>query len=200
MSSKQAKPQVNPFLKLGLELGPLIVFFIVNQRSDLFSATAIFMVAVMISLGLSRHFMKHWPVMPLVSAVVVLIFGGLTLWLHDETFIKIKPTIVNVLFGATLLIGLAFGKSLLAFALDMVIELTDLGWKKLTFRWGVFFFFLAALNEIIWRTQTTEFWVSFKVFGTMPITILFAVAQTPLILKHEKKTAEKAPAVDDEDD
>jgi len=192
MTSKQAKPQINPFLKLGLELGPLIVFFIVNQKSDLFSATAIFMVAVLISLGLSRHFMKHWPVMPLVSAVVVLIFGGLTLWLHDETFIKVKPTIVNVLFGATLLIGLAFGKSLLAFALDMVIELTDLGWKKLTFRWGVFFFFLAALNEIIWRTQTTEFWVSFKVFGTMPVTILFAVAQTPLILKHEKKQAEQS--------
>lgn len=192
MTSKQAKPQINPFLKLGLELGPLIVFFIVNQRSDLFSATAIFMVAVLISLGLSRHFMKHWPVMPLVSAVVVLIFGGLTLWLHDETFIKVKPTIVNMLFGATLLIGLAFGKSLLAFALDMVIELTDLGWKKLTFRWGVFFFFLAALNEIIWRTQTTEFWVSFKVFGTMPITILFAVAQTPLILRHEKKQTEQS--------
>ena len=199
MTKAKAKHSVNPFVKLALELGPLVLFFFANQKGDLFLATSVFMVAVLVSLGLSRHFMKHWPVMPLVSAVVVLIFGGLTLWLHDETFIKIKPTIVNVLFGTTLLIGLAVGKSLLAFALDMVIDLTDEGWKKLTFRWGLFFFFLAVLNEVIWRTQTTEFWVSFKVFGTMPITILFAVAQTPLILRHEKKTDENKSSDDDDE-
>ena len=129
--------------------------------------------------------------MPVVSGIVVVVFGGLTLFLQDETFIKLKPTIVNTMFGLVLLGGLYFRKPLLQIVLDSVFELTEEGWRKLTLRWALFFFALAALNEIVWRTQTTDFWVSFKVFGIMPLTIAFALAQTPLLLRHEVKKAEE---------
>jgi intracellular septation protein len=122
--------------------------------------------------------------MPLVSGAVVLVFGGLTLALHDDLFIKLKPTIVNSLFGMVLLGGLAFGKPLLPYVLDSVFQLDAAGWKKLTFRWGVFFFVLAAINELVWRTQTTDFWVAFKVWGVMPLTMGFALAQTPMMMRH----------------
>ena len=125
--------------------------------------------------------------MPLVTAVAVVFFGTLTFLFHDEMFIKLKPTIVNALFGSALLIGLAMGKPLLPIVLDSVMRLTETGWRILTFRWGLFFFFLAALNEVVWRTQSNDFWVNFKVFGTMPITLIFAIAQAPLILRHEIK-------------
>jgi intracellular septation protein len=122
------------------------------------------------------------------------VFGGLTLALQNEIFIKLKPTIVNTMFGLILLGGLYFRKPLLAIVLDSMFELTDEGWRKLTLRWALFFFALAALNEIVWRTQTTDFWVSFKVFGIMPLTILFALSQTPLLLRHDasKKTEDAA--------
>ncbi len=178
---------LNPFLKLALEIGPLVVFFIANQRAGIFAATGLFMVAVIASLAVSWVLTRHLPVMPMVSAVVVLVFGGLTLFLQDELFIKLKPTIVNTMFGAVLLGGLAFGRPLLPLVLDTVFRLTQEGWRKLTFRWAIFFFVLAALNEIVWRTQTTDFWVNFKVFGIMPLTLAFALAQTPLILRHEEK-------------
>ena len=186
----------NPVLKLCVEMGPTVVFFVVNYAYGIFPATAALMAAVVAALIASWTLTRHVPVMPLVTAVVVLVFGALTLFLHDETFIKLKPTIINSLFGAALLGGLAVGKPLLPIALDSVMRLTEEGWRKLTFRWGLFFFFLAALNEVVWRTQTTDFWVSFKLFGTMPITILFALSQTPLILKHEIKAEERAPAPD----
>lgn len=177
----------NPLVKLALELGPLVLFFFANAKAGIFTATALFMVAVVISLGLSRIILKEWPVMPLISAVVVLIFGGLTLYWENEIFIKLKPTIVNTLFGIALLIGLAFGKPFLSIVMGSVFRLTDEGWKKLTFRWALFFFVLAALNEIVWRTQTNDVWVNFKVFGIMPLTIVFALAQAPLISKYEQK-------------
>jgi intracellular septation protein len=129
--------------------------------------------------------------MPVVTAIAVLVFGSLTFIFKDETFIKMKPTIVNALFGGALLGALAMGKPLLPIVLDSVLQLTEEGWRKLTLRWGLFFFFLAILNEVVWRTQTTDFWVSFKVFGTVPITLLFALSQTPLILRCELK--DKAP-------
>ena len=192
-----AKP-LHPLLKLALELGPLVLFFFANAYSDrfgvaeerrIFAATAIFIVATLIALAVHYALVKKLPIMPLVSGVVVVVFGGLTLWLDDELFIKLKPTIVNTLFGVVLLGGLALRKPLLAFVLDSVFDLTDEGWRKLTFRWALFFFFLALLNEIVWRTQTTDVWVSFKVFGIMPLTIAFALAQTPLLMRHEAKRA-----------
>jgi len=165
----------------------LVLFFFANAKAGIFTATALFMVAVVISLGLSRILLKEWPVMPLISAVVVLIFGGMTLYWENEIFIKLKPTIVNTLFGIALLIGLAFGKPLLSIVMGSVFRLTDEGWKKLTFRWALFFFVLAALNEIVWRTQTSDVWVNFKVFGIMPLTIIFALSQAPLISRYEQK-------------
>ena len=192
----EAKP-LNPVLKLALELGPLVLFFFANAYGDrfgvaeerrIFAATAIFIVATLIALAVHYVLVKKLPIMPLVSGVVVVVFGGLTLWLDNDTFIKLKPTIVNTLFGVVLLGGLALGKPLLALVLDSVFELTDEGWRKLTLRWALFFFFLAIVNEIVWRTQTTDVWVSFKVFGIMPITIAFALAQTPLLLRHEAKS------------
>ena len=123
--------------------------------------------------------------MPLVTGVVVLIFGGLTLYFQDSLFIKLKPTIVNTLFGLTLLGGLLFGRSLLPVVLDAVFQLDEEGWRKLTFRWGLFFILLAVLNEAVWRTQSDDVWVNFKVWGVMPLTVVFAVFQTPLIMKHQ---------------
>jgi intracellular septation protein len=193
--------RLNPLLKLVLELGPLVLFFIANAYSDrfgvpegrrIFAATAVFIVATLVALTVHYALVRKLPIMPLVSGVVVVVFGGLTLWLDNETFIKLKPTIVNTLFGVVLLVGLYFDKPLLAVVLDSVFELTDEGWRKLTFRWALFFFVLAALNEIVWRTQSTDTWVSFKVFGIMPITVAFALAQTPLLMRYEAKRTERA--------
>jgi intracellular septation protein len=183
-----ARP-LNPFLKLALELGPLIVFFLANQRAGIFAATGIFIVATVLSLLVHYGLVRKLPTMPLVSGVVVVVFGGLTLALQDDHFIKLKPTIVNTLFGLVLLGGLYFRKPLLAIVLDSVFDLTEEGWRKLTLRWALFFFVLAFLNEIVWRTQSTDFWVSFKVFGIMPLTIAFALAQTPLLMRYEAKKA-----------
>ncbi|ABY31115.1 MAG: septation protein A [Methylobacteriaceae bacterium] len=192
-----------PLLKLALEVGPLTVFFLGNAyaerfgvaaESKLFVATGVFIVATMIALAVHFALLRRLPIMPLVSGVVVLVFGGLTLVLQDKTFIMMKPTIVNTLFGLVLLGGLAFNKSLLSVVLDSMFALTDVGWRKLTFRWGLFFLALAVVNEVVWRTQTEDFWVSFKVFGIMPLTVAFALAQTPLLLRYERKDEAEANA------
>ncbi|MGB3415417.1 MAG: septation protein A [Mesorhizobium sp.] len=193
------KESVNPVLKLVLELGPLMVFFFANARGEwlaekfpmlaelggpIFIATGLFMGATAIALAVSWVLTRTLPLMPLVSGIVVLVFGALTLYLHDEVFIKMKPTIVNTMFGVILLGGLAFGKSLLGYVFHSAFQLDAEGWRKLTLRWGLFFFFLAILNEVVWRNFSTDFWVAFKVWATMPITILFTISQMPLIMRH----------------
>jgi intracellular septation protein len=189
-----AKTPLNPFLKLALDLGPLGVFFFANGRWGIFAATAVFMVAALLALAVSYALTRHLAVMPLVTAFIVIVFGGATLILHDETFIKLKPTIIYVLFAVVLFGGLAFNKPLLGMVFDSVFNLTDEGWRKLTLRWALFFLALAVLNEIVWRTQTTDFWVSFKVFGVVPLTMLFGALQVRLLMKYDASPpAEKVP-------
>jgi intracellular septation protein len=189
------KRKLGSGLKFLLEMGPLVLFFVVYNRADIFVATAVLVAAVLAALAATYVLTRHIPMMPLVTAALVTVFGALTWFLHDATFIKMKATIVYALFGAALIGGLLFGKALLPYAFDSMISLDEAGWRKLTLRWGVFFFALAALNEVVWRTQTEDFWVKFKVFGFVPLTLVFALAQTPLILRHELKgaKAEKAP-------
>lgn len=178
----ELKPQL---IKLGLELGPLVLFFILNGRAGIFVATAWFMGAMVVSLVLSWLILKRIAVMPLVTGVVVLIFGGLTLYLQDDTFIKLKPTIVNMLFGGVLLGGLLFGHSLLRYVFGDVYKLRDEGWRILTWRWTIFFFVLALINEIVWRNFSTDFWVAFKVWGIMPLTLIFSfVLVVPVLNKY----------------
>ena len=182
------KNELNPFLKIALDLGPLILFFFANSRYGIFVATATFMVAVLAALAAGYAMTRHLPIMPVVTAIVVLVFGGLTLVLHDATFIKVKPTIIYALFGAVLLGGLAFNKPLLGVVFDSLFHLTEEGWRKLTFRWAIFFFALAVANEIVWRNTSTNVWVDFKVFGVMPLTFLFGALQYPLLQKYAAGT------------
>jgi intracellular septation protein len=174
------KTQPHPLFKLATELGPLIVFFIFNAKFHLFVATAAFMVAIVAAMIASYVVTRHVPIMALVTGVVVLVFGTLTLVLHDETFIKVKPTIIYGLFAAVLGGGLLFGRSFIAIMFDQVFNLTPHGWRILTFRWAVFFVAMAALNEAVWRTQTTDFWV-----GLIPLTMIFAIAQMPLTRRYQ---------------
>jgi len=204
-----AEKRVNPWVKFVLEIGPLAVFFLANARGEamatkwpviaqlggpLFFATAVFIVATLLALVVSYALTRRLPLMPLVSAVVVVVFGGLALWLKNETFVKIKPTIIYCLFGGSLLVGLAFGKSLLGYVFDAAFRLTDEGWRKLTLRWGIFFLGLAVLNEIVRIYASTDIWVDFKVFGVLPLTFLFALAQVPLISRTSiEEPEEKSP-------
>ena len=197
--SDPRRKDINPILKFALELGPLLVFFFANARGEwlaarfpalaemggpIFIATGLFMAATALALAVSWSLTRTLPIMPLVSGVVVFVFGGLTLWLQDATFIKMKPTIVNTLFGAVLLGGLLFGRSLLAYVFDAAFKLDAEGWRKLTLRWGLFFLFLAVVNEIVWRNFSEATWVAFKVWGIMPITVAFTMLQMPLIMRH----------------
>jgi intracellular septation protein len=183
------KAQPHPVFKLATELGPLLVFFAANAKFNLFVATGAFMVAVIAAMIAAYVVTRHVPIMALVTGIVVIVFGTLTLVLHDETFIKVKPTIIYGLFAAVLGGGLLFGRSFIAIMFDQMFNLTPRGWRSLTLRWALFFFGMAVLNEIIWRTQTTNFWVAFKAFGVIPLTMGFAITQMPLIKRHHLEPA-----------
>jgi intracellular septation protein len=172
-------------IKLAVELGPLLVFFVANSRYGIFAGTGAFMVATVVALITSRTLLGRIATMPLVTSVFVLVFGGLTLWLQDDHFIKIKPTIVNGLFAAILFAGLASGRLFLKIVFGDVMRISEEGWRVLTLRWALFFVFLALLNEVVWRGFSTDTWVAFKVFGIMPITFVFALSQIGLLKKYE---------------
>ena len=205
-----------PGLKFALEMGPLFLFLLANFRpkifeptlrlifpgslfegehGGLFTATAVLMTATVVALIISFAKTRRVPLMPLATAVLVLVFGGLTLYLHDKSFFQMKPTILYTLFGLALLVGLAFNRPLLPIMLDQTMQLTEKGWRILTLRWGVLFLVLAVLNEIVRRTMTWDHWVLFKFPGTVILIFLFTFAQVPLILRYELKgnEADQAP-------
>ena len=171
--------------KLLIDIGPLAVFFIFYTRSGLQEAILPLMIATVIAVLVSYVLEKKIPIMPTLGAGIVIIFGGLTIYFNDETFIKMKPTIINAVFAIILYGGIIFKKSLLKYLLGAALKLEEEGWKILTQRWIAFFIALAVLNEVVWRTQTTDLWVNFKVFGILPITFIFTMSQFPLIKKYQ---------------
>jgi intracellular septation protein len=208
--------RVSPWVKFGVEMGPLILFFIANAypklfapavalflpppiltgpNAGLFTATVVLMAAVATALAISFILTRRLPAVPLMTALLVLVFGGLTLYLQNATFIKMKPTVLYAGFGAALIGGLAMNKLVLPIVFDHAMALSERGWRLLTLRWGSFFFTLALLNEIVWRTQSNDVWVAFKFPGIFVLICLFSVAQMPLIARHKlpDEEAEGAP-------
>ena len=177
---------INPTLKLFLELGPLALFFIAWFTVGIKGATGVLMVAVVLTLGVSYALLRRLPTMPLVTAVIVLVFGSLTLYFNDPKFIMMKPTALYLIFGGALLGGLLLRKPLLPIMFDGAFKMTPEGWRKLTWRWALFFFVLAALNEIV-RNFQPDYWIYFKSFGFLPLTLVFAIAQAPLVMRYEAK-------------
>ncbi len=179
-------------VKFALDLGPLIVFFAVFEKFGIYAATGAFMVAVFAVLGIGYAREKRLSPIPLFTAVLVLIFGGLTLYLKNDMFIKMKPTVLYALFGLLLLGGLWFNHLFIKYVFAEAFDLDERGWRTLTLRWGIFFLLISGANEFIWRHYSTQTWVMFKVWAIIPLIFLFALAQTPLILKHqiEEKEAE----------
>jgi intracellular septation protein len=173
------------FYKILIDIGPLAVFFIFYTRSGLQASILPFMVATVIAVLFSYILEKKIPIMPTVGAGIVLLFGGLTIYFDNDIFFKMKPTIINILFAIILYGGILINKPLLKYLLGAALKLEEAGWKILTQRWIGFFIALAVLNEIVWRTQSTDIWVNFKVFGILPITFIFTMTQFPLIKKYQ---------------
>ena len=171
--------------KLLIDIGPLAIFFIFYTRGDLKSAILPLMIATIVAILFSYIIEKKIPIMPTVGAAIILAFGGLTIYFDNEVFFKMKPTIINILFAAVLFIGHILNKPLLKYLLGSALKLQEEGWILLTKRWISFFIALAILNEIIWRTQSTDIWVNFKVFAILPITFIFTMSQISLIKKYQ---------------
>jgi intracellular septation protein len=172
-----------------VDWGPLLAFFITFKVGGLMQATAVLIVVTTVLTGFGYFLTRKIQPMPIVTLVIVGVFGGLTIWLQDETFIKMKPTIILGLFAAVLIGGLAIGRPPLKFLMGSALELDDAGWRKLTLRFALFFVVTAALNEFIWRTQSTDLWVNFKVFGILALNVLFMLTQIPLIKRHQLKSS-----------
>jgi intracellular septation protein len=182
---------MNPQIRrLALDLGPLLIFFAAFKYLGIFGATAAFMAAVLIALAIGYSIEKKISPMPLFTAVLVVIFGGLTLYLKNEIFIKMKVTVLYGFFGVVLLGGLFSNRLFIKYVFAQAFELDEPGWKKLTVRWGLFFLGLAVINESVWRATSTATWVSFKVWGIIPLIFLFALAQTPLVIKHQAPSSD----------
>lgn len=196
--------QISPVLKFALEFGPLAIFFLTyryyadegvvifgEHYAGVVAATIVFVPAILISLGISWAKTGSMPRMAVVTAVVVVVFGGLTIWLNDATFIKMKPTIVNLIFAFVLLWGVFSGRSFLKYVMGELLPLTEAGWMGLATRFAIFFIFMALLNEVIWRTMSENFWVNFKTFGSPLVTFGFILTQTGFIKRHTEENAEE---------
>src|ERR1700730_14765219 len=209
--------RASPWLKFAVEMGPLILFFIANARpklfapmvapflpapilngpnGGLFTATLVLIGSVVAAVAVSFALTRKLPAVPLATALLVLVFGALTLYLQDTTFIKMKPTVLYAAFGVVLIGGLLVNKSLLPVVFDKAMELTERGWRLLTFRWAGFFFALAVLNEIIWRTQSNDIWVRFKFPGIFILILLFSAAQVPLVRRYSLLSEEARQSPD----
>jgi intracellular septation protein len=186
-------------IKLALEMGPLLVFFLSNAKFGILTGTLAFVAATVVALAASWVIHRKIPLMPLIAGVFVLVFGGLTVLLEDDLFIKIKPTLVNLLFAGALFFGLLTKRNYLGLVLGSALSLDDKGWRILTLRWAIFFLLLAVINEIVWRSVDTDMWVNFKVFGILPLTLVFSLTQVPLILRHALPEPSEAPAEDASD-
>ena len=184
MRSAEKPRGMPPLLKLATEVGPLAAFFLANAWGGIFWATGVYMLAAAVALAVSWALTRRIAIVPIVTLGFVVAFGGLTLILADEVFIKVKVSIINAMFGAILLAGLALGRPLLKLALGEALNLDPEGWRKLTIRWALFFFAMAGLNEFVWRNVSTDAWVNFKVFGLLPLAIVFALAQIRLMQRH----------------
>ena len=194
MTTPYVQP-MSPLLKMALDLGPLLIFFAANTVAGIFTATAVFMLAITASIAITFAIERKVSPMALLTFTLVLIFGGLTLWLSNENFIKIKPTILYSTFAAVLVGGLAFNRLFIKYLLGQTMHLAEPAWRALTWRWSVFFLALAIVNEFVWRNTTTDTWVAFKVWGVLPLTLLFALSQTPFIARHQVEGDKSPPAV-----
>ena len=181
-------------MRLALDLGPLLLFFLANAKVGIFAATGIFIAAIVVAMVVSFALVRHVTALQMFSAFMVIVMGGLTIWLHDETFIKLKPTIYYSFVAVLLAFGLATGRPLLKNVLGTAYPgLDEEGWRKLTRNWALFFAVMAVANELVWRNSSTSFWVGYKLWGAIPATLLFAAANVPMLLRHGLAAEEAAP-------